>query len=100
MADIRLNLDRLESVQVSLTGLARELDQAERFNNAIADASGHAVLGAAVGTFANWWNVRRDELTEELRTISESTRAIHQTFRELDRHMVDQVAQINVEEAP
>ena len=99
MSDIRLNLDRLESVHQQLTTIADEFDGADRFNTAVADATGHAVLGAAVGTFANWWNVRRDQLTGELRFISESARAIHDTFVELDQHMTEQVAQIDVEDA-
>lgn len=98
MSDIRLNLDRLQSVHEELTAIAHQFDGAERFNNAVADATGHAVLGAAVGTFANWWNVRRDQLTEELRFISDATRAIHDTFLELDRHLTEQVAQIDIEE--
>jgi len=96
MTDIRLNLDRLASVHTELTGIADQFDAAERFNNAVADAAGHAVLGAAVGTFANWWNVRRDQLTAELRFISEATSAIHDTFLELDQHLVDQIAQLDL----
>jgi uncharacterized protein YukE len=98
MSDIRVNLDRLEAVHLQLASIANEFDSAERFTTTVAEATGHAVLGAAVGTFANWWNVRRDHLTEELRFISESTRAIHDTFIELDTHLTNQVAQINVDE--
>lgn len=98
MADIRLNLDRLQEVHVQLGQLAGDFDRAEGFNNAVADAAGYAPLGLAVGTFANWWNLRREQLITELRFISESTRAIHDTFRELDEHMVGQVGRINVED--
>ncbi len=97
MTDIRLNLDRLETVHSELARLAGQFDGSERFNNAVADATGHAVLGGAVGTFANWWNLRREQLTEELRFISESAKSMHDTFVELDEHMVTQIAQINVE---
>lgn len=98
MPDIRLDLDRLDSVHTTLERIVTEFDAAERFNAAVADATGHAVLGAAVGTFANWWNVRRDQLTEELRFISDAAQAIHDTFVELDQHMSEQVAQITIEE--
>lgn len=98
MSDIRLNLDRLQAVHDRLDGLVTEFDATERFNHAVADATGHAVLAGAVGTFANWWNVRRDDLTEELRFLADATRAMHDTFVELDEYLAKKAAEITVDE--
>jgi predicted LPLAT superfamily acyltransferase len=89
MPDIRINLDRLESVHTRLTEIVTEFDGTEQFNRAVADATGHAILAAVVGDFANWWNVRRTELTEDLRFIADSAEAIRDTFVELDGVLAD-----------
>lgn len=91
MLDIRLDLDRMQAVHETLTDLVAAFDGTERFNDDVAAATGHAALAAVIGEFADWWNVRRNQLTEDLAYVAERAKAIHDTFEELDARMANAV---------
>ena len=91
MLDIRLDLDRMQAIHATLTDLVTAFDGTERFNDDVADATGHAALSLVVGEFADWWNARRNELTEDLGYVAERAQAIHDTFQELDAHLAESI---------
>lgn len=97
MADIRLDLDRLATVHDRLVVLADELGATEQFNHAVGAATGHGALSAVVGEFASWWNIRRENLIDELHFVAESAQAIRDTFIELDNHLAETAAAVIIE---
>lgn len=84
MSDIRIDLDRLERATTRLTTVATEFSATEELGQAVEAAVGHPILSMVLADFTAGWSVRRGELNEELTFLAEATRAIHDTFVELD----------------
>lgn len=87
MADLDIDLDLLDSLQGDLRVVRREFDNAERFSEAVADMVGHDALAGTVRDFASKWNLRREELLEELDHVAGAATAIHDTMVELDMEL-------------
>ncbi|MEP6481214.1 MAG: hypothetical protein ABJA94_04315 [Rhodoglobus sp.] len=87
MADISIDLERLEALQRTMHTVRREFDEAEEFSQAVAGLVGHDQLANTVRDFATQWNLRRHELLEELDYIAQATKSIHDTMVELDQEL-------------
>ena len=87
MADISIDLKKLEALQATMRVVRHEFDDAEQFSTTVADLVGHEELAQTVRDFATQWNLRRGELLEELDYIAEATRSIHDTMVELDQEL-------------
>ena len=87
MSDIKIDLDQLESVSTRLTKVASDLDNAEAFSASVAAVVGDERLASVIRDFASKWNVRRDDLIEQIGITAAAAQAIHDTFEELDREI-------------
>jgi hypothetical protein len=99
MADIRIDLDRLERAHSNLAKVVTEFTSTDQLGTAAADAVGHPVLEIAVDQFVSGWAIRRSELAEELQYLSDATQAIHDTFVELDTELATRAEAIAIAES-
>lgn len=94
MADIKIDLDRLERAHGNLAKVVTEFTSTEQLGSAAADAVGDPILEIAVDQFVGGWAIRRGELAEELQYLADATKAIHDTFSELDAELAKRAESI------
>ena len=87
MSDLRLDLDRLADAESILARVSDRLDGAGDTYRHLPDAAGHPRLSGALSDFRDAWSVHREDLLEELRFLHEATKAIVDTFTELDTEL-------------
>lgn len=85
MADLRIDLAQLSTLQTRLGRLADQFDDAEQFGSDVTVAVGTVGdLPYRVGEFASAWNDTRNGLMENLRVLADAVQAIRETFEDLD----------------
>lgn len=89
MADVSIDLARLDITSGDARQLAEDFDGAERFADDIGSLTGHDGLRGKVEEFGHEWDVAREELREGLRSVADLMEAIHDTFSDLDQSMAD-----------
>lgn len=87
MSDIRIDLDHLESLSTGLTKVSSDLDNVEAFSKSVAGVVGDERLASVIRDFADKWNIRRNDLIEQIGVTAAAAQAIHDTFEELDREI-------------
>lgn len=87
VSDIRIDYTRLDAAHSRLTTVISDFDSAGGVNAHLSEATGHPYLSGVVEDFRSSWEIRRGQLTEELRFINESVQAIHDTFQDLDAEL-------------
>jgi hypothetical protein len=87
VADLSIDLERLEALQADMRVVRKEFDEAEEFSQTVADLVGHDRLAGVVRDFASKWNLRRAELLEELDYLAEAAKTIRDTMIELDKEL-------------
>ncbi|MEV7964108.1 hypothetical protein [Oerskovia paurometabola] len=96
MPDIQLDLAAMADTATLLRRLREEFLAAEEFNRGLADAAGHWHLSDAIGDFASAWNVRREQLGEEIQAVADLTQAVCDTFHEVDAAMAAQLRTVEL----
>ncbi|MEK8227078.1 hypothetical protein NKG05_14880 [Oerskovia sp. M15] len=94
MPDLKLDLDAMEETGSRLSTLRDEFLATEEFNRGLSDATGHGRLGGTIGDFASAWNIRREEIGEEIQVVMDATQAICDTFRELDAALAEHISSV------
>ncbi|MFJ6679772.1 hypothetical protein ACIQLK_11730 [Microbacterium sp. NPDC091382] len=89
MADVRMDLDRLESAAESARELATTFDDAESFADDLGSLTGHGGLADKIADFGGKWDIAREDLREGLRSQADFIQAIVDTFRDLDRTLAE-----------
>lgn len=84
MADLRLDLEAVESLASSLTTVADEFENANANSDRIAEAVGHEGLAGCVRDFAHKWDDTRESMTENLRGLADASSAVAEAFSEID----------------
>jgi hypothetical protein len=92
--DIKIDLTLLSKLQSELHVIGIEFSQAEEISQTLGGYVGHAGLEHVVHDFAGKWNVHREKIEEKLTFVQESTKAVHDTFVELDRRLTDQAEKL------
>lgn len=93
MPDLRIDLDGLLALEQELRMVHAHFGNAEEFSDAVADLVGHPQLHDVVHDFAGKWNIRREELMQEIQRVADTAEAIRETFQELDREMADHIGE-------
>jgi hypothetical protein len=92
--DIKIDLTLLSKLQSELQAIATDFSQAEAMSQTMGSYVGHAGLEHVVHDFAGKWNVHREKIEEKLTFVQESTKAVHDTFVELDRRLTAQAEKL------
>jgi hypothetical protein len=92
--DIKIDLTVLSKLQSELHVIGIEFSQAEEISHTIGSYVGHSGLENVVHDFASKWNVHREKIEEQLTFVQESTKAVHDTFVELDRRLTVQAEKL------
>jgi hypothetical protein len=92
MSDVKINLDELESLSSRLKQVSGDLDHAEAFSSGVAGVVGDERLASVLRDFAAKWNIRRQDLIEQIEITAAAAQAIHDTFEELDREIAKSIS--------
>lgn len=76
--------DVVEQAAADLARITRTLSSAERTSENLAGMIPHARLAGVVLDFANSWDRRRDELVEQLESVSAAAQGIADAFEQTD----------------
>lgn len=87
MADVDIDLGRLEATTARCRMLEDSFGRAEDFADDLADATGHGGLQGKVEQFGDDWGNAREALCEGLKSVGDLMEAIVDTFRDLDTKM-------------
>lgn len=85
--NVRIDYDRLELLAQRLDSGREQLDGTESFTDEVAEATGHDGLAGTVRDFSSSWDAARADLIDQLALVRDYIRAVHDTFRELDRRL-------------
>lgn len=81
---LEINTDTMREAGSSLRTVAVEFDAAKDHSREAADAVGHDGLADRLRNFADSWDGRREEILEDINTLSERCTVIAESFEQLD----------------
>ncbi|MBL0885430.1 hypothetical protein [Myceligenerans indicum] len=84
MADLRLDLEAVQSLAASLTTVADEFENANANSDRISESVGHEGLAGCVRDFAHKWDDTREKMTESLRGLADASSAVSDAFSDVD----------------
>lgn len=93
MADIRIDLDALETLYNHLKTVKNNFASAEHFSDEVSSAVGHPGLAHTVREFADKWNDKRVEMVSSVDTTAKGVDAIHDGFIQADQALAESLAQ-------
>lgn len=82
-----VDLLALDAARIDVARIHSEFDNANARSNHLGDAVGHPGLAERVEAFADNWDKRRGELTEQLATVRDGLAGIVTGFEETDREL-------------
>lgn len=82
-----VDLLALQAARIDVARIHREFAQAGDRSDVLADAVGYPRLGERVRAFADNWDKRRGELTEQLGVVRDGLQTIVTGFEETDREL-------------
>ncbi|MCP2267510.1 hypothetical protein ACFQHV_20765 [Promicromonospora thailandica] len=82
--DLSINMDQLTALKDDLKAITSELENADGNAQAAADATGHDELRDRVNDFADKWEIKRGEMLENVKKLSDIITQIVDTFKEID----------------
>jgi len=82
-----VDLLALNAAHIDVARIHDEFDQADDRSDTLAAAVGYPRLGDRVQEFADNWDKRRSELTQQLATVRDGLQAIVTGFEETDRQL-------------
>ncbi|AYF98523.1 hypothetical protein [Protaetiibacter intestinalis] len=91
MSDLVIDDEGLEELETRLRRVRTEFQNAEKGARHVADQVGHPGLADVVRRFGENWDVRREELIEELGGLVDVVQTIRETLDELDAELAASV---------
>jgi hypothetical protein len=91
MDSLRIDGEVLDDLVRRLTTTSAALDSETMFTASVGDLVGDPPLQAVIVTFANAWNVRRKNLVEDLKWLSDSVGKIDQSFGNIETELTKAV---------
>jgi hypothetical protein len=82
--DLSIDMDQLTALKDDLKSITSELENADGNAQAAADATGHDDLRDRVNDFADKWEIKRGEMLENVKKLSDIITQIVDTFKEID----------------
>lgn len=86
-----VDTDNVRDLSTRLGTIHRALEQAEGSADALAGMIPHAGLAGAVQHFADGWDRRRKELTEQVGQLRDAARATADAFESTDGRLADKI---------
>ncbi len=84
MQRIQLDLERLRRSGQMLDAVRVEFEEATANAHGVAEAVGHRGLSAAITRFAESWDDRRADMTENIAALGQAASGIAEAFGDLD----------------
>lgn len=81
---LKVDLAALQTLSESLGIVAAEFEGANATSETIADAVGHDGLAQCVRDFADKWDDAREGMTENLKALADTSKAVSGAFTDLD----------------
>lgn len=88
---LQVNTDTLGDLASSLGRIHRTLASASTDSNSLADLIPHERLAGVVNDFADQWDRRRAELTEQIDVLKQKARGTADAFEDVDNELGDAV---------
>lgn len=85
--DLSIDMDQLATLKEDLRAISDELENADANAQAAADATGHDALRDRVNDFADKWEIKRGEMLENVKKLSDIIAQIAETFTEIDAEL-------------
>lgn len=85
--DLSIDMDALRTLKDDLKAITSELENADGNAQAAADATGHDELRDRVNDFADKWEIKRGEMLENVKKLSDIITQIVDTFTEVDAEL-------------
>ncbi|MFI6428354.1 MULTISPECIES: hypothetical protein [unclassified Promicromonospora] len=82
--DLSIDMEQLTALKDDLKAITSELENADGNAQAAADATGHDELRDRVNDFADKWEIKRGEMLENVKKLSDIITQIVDTFKEID----------------
>ena len=82
--DLSIDMDQLTALKDDLKAITSELENADGNAQAAADSTGHDELRDRVNEFADKWEIKRGEMLENVKKLSDIITQIVDTFKEID----------------
>jgi|TARA_B100000678_G_scaffold226457_1_gene194228 hypothetical protein len=87
VADLRIDLDGLESADVQLGRVERAFEHSDSIAAGVADLVGHSGLAGKLSEFSNAWDLHRDDMLTGVRAVRKTVRKVHDEFAAVDREL-------------
>ena len=87
MDRLKIDTAQLRELGGQLHFVATELQHTESRSDATAEVTGHELVAAALGAFADDWSYRRKKLVEDIASLAEATAGIGEGFERLDTEL-------------
>lgn len=85
--DLSLDMNQLTVLKNDLKAITSELENADGNAQAAADATGHDELRDRVNEFADKWEIKRNEMLENVKKLSGIITSIVDTFTQVDTEL-------------
>lgn len=85
--DLSIDMDQLTTLKEDLKAITDELENADSNAQAAAEATGHDGLRDRVNEFADKWEIKRGEMLENVKKLSDIIAQIADTFTEIDTEL-------------
>lgn len=85
--DLSIDMDQLRTLKDDLKAISSELEDADSNAEAAAKATGHDDLRDRVNDFADKWEIKRGEMLENVKKLSDIIAQIADTFSEIDSEL-------------
>lgn len=85
--DLSINMEQLTTLKEDLKTITSELENADANAQSAADATGHDELRDRVNEFADKWEIKRGEMLENVKKLSDIIGQIADTFKQIDTEL-------------
>ncbi|WP_275006232.1 hypothetical protein [Promicromonospora iranensis] len=85
--DLSIDMDQLTTLKDDLKAITSELENADGNAQAAADATGDDELRDRVNEFADKWEIKRGEMLENVKKLSDIITQIVDTFKQIDTEL-------------
>ena len=93
MGTLVVDTEQLRDLATSLRSIHRSLENADGDTNRLAGMIPHARLAGAVQEFADGWDRRRGELTEQVGQLRDATLTTADAIESTDGQLADRILQ-------
>jgi uncharacterized phage infection (PIP) family protein YhgE len=94
MDHLKLDLDRLKTLNSDLDAIYKEFTGADDFSDTVATATGHNGLAGAVHDFAHAWNEKRPQMQDGVHKMQQKLSTVTDGFTKVDSQLANAMDQL------